>query len=104
ILIYRRRTNTRVFGATTAGDKLMYLFLAATILFGVLATVVETAFGTYDYREGVSIWFRNFWTLRDRKSTRLNSSHVSMSYAVFCLKKKKNRLRGGRAPGRHAVR
>src|SRR5699024_11666164 len=30
--------------------------------------------------------------LPDRKSTRLNSSHVSISYAVFCLKKKKNRL------------
>src|SRR5699024_12137701 len=29
----------------------------------------------------------------DRKSTRLNSSHVSISYAVFCLKKKKNRPR-----------
>src|SRR5699024_12650393 len=28
-------------------------------------------------------------TTRDRKSTRLNSSHVSISYAVFCLKKKK---------------
>src|SRR5690349_22203104 len=28
--------------------------------------------------------------LRDRKSTRLNSSHVEISYAVFCLKKKKN--------------
>src|SRR5699024_11283920 len=28
----------------------------------------------------------------DRKSTRLNSSHVSISYAVFCLKKKKNTL------------
>src|SRR3989442_10742688 len=27
----------------------------------------------------------------DRKSTRLNSSHVRISYAVFCLKKKKNR-------------
>src|SRR5699024_12622036 len=27
---------------------------------------------------------------QDRKSTRLNSSHVSISYAVFCLKKKKN--------------
>src|SRR5690242_20979466 len=27
--------------------------------------------------------------LRDRKSTRLNSSHMSISYAVFCLKKKK---------------
>src|SRR5690625_6763872 len=28
---------------------------------------------------------------KDRKSTRLNSSHVANSYAVFCLKKKKNR-------------
>src|SRR5690349_22920912 len=28
-------------------------------------------------------------TSRDRKSTRLNSSHVEISYAVFCLKKKK---------------
>src|SRR3989442_8749006 len=30
--------------------------------------------------------------LRDRKSTRLNSSHVRISYAVFCLKKKKTLL------------
>src|SRR5689334_23771500 len=29
------------------------------------------------------------WDVRDRKSTRLNSSHSSISYAVFCLKKKK---------------
>src|SRR5439155_25240411 len=29
----------------------------------------------------------------DRKSTRLNSSHVAISYAVFCLKKKKKELR-----------
>src|SRR5438876_3192341 len=29
--------------------------------------------------------------LRDRKSTRLNSSHPSISYAVFCLKKKKTK-------------
>src|SRR5690606_40268244 len=33
---------------------------------------------------------RGLWhDLRDRKSTRLNSSHVKISYAVFCLKKKK---------------
>src|SRR5260363_26878 len=31
----------------------------------------------------------------DRKSTRLNSSHQIKSYAVFCLKKKKSRLRPG---------
>src|SRR2546427_4858307 len=32
-------------------------------------------------------------TIRDRKSTRLNSSHSQISYAVFCLKKKKNYTR-----------
>src|SRR5688572_32269207 len=31
--------------------------------------------------------------LEDRKSTRLNSSHSQISYAVFCLKKKKNKKR-----------
>src|SRR4051812_49908422 len=48
---------------------------------------------------------------RDRKSTRLNSSHMSISYAVFCLKKKSGarrlarlRARGRRRPaGLHAV-
>src|SRR5256885_7026438 len=33
--------------------------------------------------------FRSGLGLRDRKSTRLNSSHLVISYAVFCLKKKK---------------
>src|SRR5688572_33490657 len=33
--------------------------------------------------------FRNFQRRLDRKSTRLNSSHSQISYAVFCLKKKK---------------
>src|SRR3712207_8725996 len=30
--------------------------------------------------------------VQDRKSTRLNSSHANISYAVFCLKKKKNQI------------
>src|SRR5207253_3354617 len=34
---------------------------------------------------------RSFGGHVDRKSTRLNSSHVAISYAVFCLKKKKRR-------------
>src|SRR2546426_6712831 len=32
-------------------------------------------------------------SLGDRKSTRLNSSHLVISYAVFCLKKKKKKIR-----------
>src|SRR5579859_1247510 len=35
---------------------------------------------------------------RDRKSTRLNSSHSQISYAVFCLKKKKNKIVNEIAP------
>src|SRR5438067_3096346 len=37
-----------------------------------------------------------FAVRQDRKSTRLNSSHVSISYAVFCLKKKRRSSRSGR--------
>src|SRR3712207_9234224 len=32
----------------------------------------------------------DLWPEQDRKSTRLNSSHANISYAVFCLKKKNN--------------
>src|SRR5256885_12816199 len=35
---------------------------------------------------------RNITPTADRKSTRLNSSHLVISYAVFCLKKKKTKL------------
>src|SRR2546430_7874533 len=48
---------------------------------------------------------------RDRKSTRLNSSHSQISYAVFCLKKKKTPIRRfhpppslARPPMRHSLR
>src|SRR5258707_11708687 len=44
-------------------------------------------------RPGAMIVFISVWpvlkSLPDRKSTRLNSSHANISYAVFCLKKKK---------------
>src|SRR5437868_12118991 len=37
----------------------------------------------------------------DRKSTRLNSSHVSISYAVFCLKKKNTKVHSSRHLSHH---
>src|SRR5207249_5620764 len=42
--------------------------------------------------EAASLEDEDSEVLRDRKSTRLNSSHVSISYAVFCLKKKKKNI------------
>src|SRR5690625_5335147 len=41
--------------------------------------------------KGKDKFFQILRRFRDRKSTRLNSSHVAISYAVFCLKKKKKK-------------
>src|SRR5207302_10813805 len=43
-----------------------------------------------DHSPGPYFAVRNHAGYADRKSTRLNSSHVKISYAVFCLKKKKH--------------
>src|SRR3712207_8413898 len=42
-------------------------------------------------REGWKLRVERYYDPKDRKSTRLNSSHANISYAVFCLKKKKNK-------------
>src|SRR5690349_22214251 len=42
--------------------------------------------------------YANYLRKQDRKSTRLNSSHVEISYAVFCLKKKINHCGNSQAP------
>src|SRR2546427_3311074 len=50
--------------------------------------------------------FKNTWRV-DRKSTRLNSSHSQISYAVFCLKKKKKKNRhtkGQQTSKAHVIR
>src|SRR5438034_5240989 len=51
------------------------------------AVVAKIVVDLYQY------WFAR-GLLRDRKSTRLNSSHTVTSYAVFCLKKKNNKTVG----------
>ncbi len=61
ILIYRRRTTGPVFSATTRMDKAMYLVLATVIVLGLANTVVANIVSHYDYREGVSVWFRGIF-------------------------------------------
>src|SRR3712207_8553356 len=52
-------------------------------LFTQLNQIYEHSFESEDIEQGM-----DRETLIDRKSTRLNSSHANISYAVFCLKKK----------------
>src|SRR5699024_10304917 len=50
-------------------------------------SVSTASAAAYDWAMNNAAWLLNL----DRKSTRLNSSHVSISYAVFCLKKKRKK-------------
>src|SRR5256886_12653470 len=58
----------------------------AGIGLNVLDGLLEATHGGVEFADGVA-------GLLDRKSTRLNSSHSQISYAVFCLKKKKKEQR-----------
>src|SRR5256886_10374444 len=51
---------------------------------------VTSIYGVRGYEHAFVPYLSDRWLDLDRKSTRLNSSHSQISYAVFCLKKKKN--------------
>src|SRR3989442_10832731 len=71
-LMIRRPPRSTLFPYTT-------LFRSPTCTVGAAGLTVTAATGA---TQPATV------TVRDRKSTRLNSSHVRISYAVFCLKKK----------------
>src|SRR5689334_24538475 len=78
----RRPPRSTLFPYTTLFRSLLFVYVASTsaILVGATTSSAQAQWRGrgYGYRGG------------DRKSTRLNSSHSSISYAVFCLKKKIN--------------
>src|SRR2546430_3069461 len=73
-----------------------------TTLFRSLLKCSAGLFPFVSFRAKRGIWPRASNQRQDRKSTRLNSSHSQISYAVFCLKKKKTRgnCLGAQQPGR----
>ncbi|NUT26053.1 MAG: respiratory nitrate reductase subunit gamma [Streptomyces sp.] len=64
LLIYRRRTNTPVFRATTVNDKLMYVVLLAAIVMGMVAKLAHSSGDGYDYRQSIAPWARSLFTLQ----------------------------------------
>src|SRR5258705_1095666 len=54
-----------------------------------LGADIRSPHGIVDLYRATGLTFLILLRSRDRKSTRLNSSHLGSSYAVFCLKKKK---------------
>ncbi|MCF3119873.1 respiratory nitrate reductase subunit gamma [Streptomyces arenae] len=64
LLLYRRRTNTPVFRATTANDKLMYLVLFGAIVLGMVAKLTHASGDGYNYRDSIAPWARSLFTLQ----------------------------------------
>lgn len=84
ILIYRRVKVPAVRRATTRNDKLTYTVLAATILFGMTATVVINGIqGGYDYRVSIAPWFRSVLTLQPDPSLIADTPIVYRLHALF---------------------
>jgi nitrate reductase gamma subunit len=90
ILIYRRRTVGPVFSATTKMDKTMYLVLAVVIGLGLLNTAVANLLDEYDYREGVSVWFRGIFRLNPQPELMAAAPigfqlHALAAFGLFAL-------------------
>src|SRR2546426_3629299 len=99
----RRPPRSTLFPYTTLFRSVPILFLREPVRGamdgpGAPAPSADTAeaAAAFSYRERIArvvSTYRRLIRARDRKSTRLNSSHLVISYAVFCLKKKKKNRR-----------
>ena len=93
LLIYRRRTVSPVFLATTKNDKLMYVVLVAVVVLGMIATLTGSVTPTgeeHNYRETVSIWFRSLLVFQPDVAAMAASTwqfkvHILVGMGLFAL-------------------
>src|SRR3712207_6899888 len=76
---------------TTAYAISLFVFAWAADHVGAKHAVIASAIASAAFSAAFGLFARDWITTLDRKSTRLNSSHANISYAVFCLKKKKDK-------------
>src|SRR5258708_5572029 len=81
---------TQSFKSINATDKLPIVGLMLGDVTGIGAEIAAKMLATQDPKAIARTVLICEASILDRKSTRLNSSHQIISYAVFCLKKKKN--------------
>src|SRR3712207_7327560 len=90
-LMIRRPPRSTLFPYTTLFRSLGELRAHAAKHGPVALVLLDAHADTWDEYYGER-YFHGTPFRRDRKSTRLNSSHANISYAVFCLKKKKENI------------
>ena len=88
ILIYRRRMTGPVFSATTFNDKAMYAVLGAVILLGIWNTIAGSWLqfgGEYNYRDGVSPYFRSIFTFQPKGTLMAEAPLGFQLHALFAF-------------------
>ncbi|MEV7418603.1 respiratory nitrate reductase subunit gamma [Streptomyces sp. NPDC089919] len=90
VLLYRRLTVPAVRGATSRSDRAVYPVLTAVVLAGLTATATTLAPHPYDYRLGVSVWFRSVLALDPDVPAMANAPlvyqvHALLAMALFAL-------------------
>src|SRR3712207_8299795 len=90
----RRPPRSTLFPYTTLFRSIMWELQGERLIgaAGCVAGAQRCFDKTLQYAQERTAFGRQIGRFQDRKSTRLNSSHANISYAVFCLKKKKNVL------------
>src|SRR5205814_9815581 len=93
LLILRRPPRSTLFPYTTLFRSLTPVLQGteATLSFSTEGLGFGAVLATEQSADGCCKELLAYMAERDRKSTRLNSSHLGISYAVFCLKKKKKK-------------
>jgi nitrate reductase gamma subunit len=81
VLVYRRLRVRRVRATTTRSDLVLYPVLAATVAFGMLATVWGSAIDEHLYRETVSPWFRGIFGFDPDGSLIANAPFIFQAHA-----------------------
>ncbi|MFF1674701.1 respiratory nitrate reductase subunit gamma [Streptomyces sp. NPDC058256] len=91
MLLYRRRTNTAVFRATTRNDKLMYVVLLASIAMGLTTKLMHSNIHSgYNYRTTIAPWARSLFTLQPEVDLMVGipviyQIHAVIGMALFAL-------------------
>jgi nitrate reductase gamma subunit len=82
VLLWRRLRVRAVRAATSRSDRAVYPLLAAVLAAGLTATATGAASGAYDYRKGVSVWFRSLFTLDPNVAA---MAHAPAAYQIHAL-------------------
>src|SRR5690242_21109621 len=86
--LFRSGYSDENWGLTASDNQQGYDAHSPTNDLGVITPTAALSSFPYTPEESMKALKFFYYKMGDRKSTRLNSSHMSISYAVFCLKKK----------------